>query len=97
MCENSKASEPTKGNCSGFDKAPVVKSNSNNKPLEVTTLLQPTSKLRSIELLETYFGIKHLRQNYYKEALKWHSLKNKVIEKVNDFAKREYALDYSFL
>jgi len=67
------------------------------KDLVTIRILEPASKLRSIELLETYFGIKHRRQNYYKEAPKWPSLKNKVIETVNDFAKREYAFDYSLL
>jgi hypothetical protein len=31
-------------------------------------MTEPESKLRSIELLETYFGIRHRRQNYYLSA-----------------------------
>ncbi|NJM79193.1 MAG: hypothetical protein HC854_05260 [Flavobacterium sp.] len=38
------------------------------KDLVTIRILGPASKLRSIEVLETYFGIKHRRQNYYKEA-----------------------------
>lgn len=60
-------------------------------------ILEPASKLRSIELIEAYFGIKHRRQNYYKEAPRWISLKNEVIEKVIDFAKKEYRFDYTLL
>jgi ferritin-like metal-binding protein YciE len=60
-------------------------------------ILEPASKLRSIGLIETYFGIQHRRQNYYKEAKKWLSLKNQVLEKVNDFAQKEYGYDYSLL
>jgi len=60
-------------------------------------ILEPASKLRSIELIETYFGIQHRRQSYYKEAKKWLSLKNQVLEKVNDFAQKEYGFDYSLL
>jgi transposase len=67
------------------------------KDLIAIRILEPASKLRSIELIDTYFGIKHRRQNYYKEASKWASLKDQTISKVNDFAKREYGFDYSLL
>lgn len=67
------------------------------KDLITVRILEPASKLRSIELIDTYFGIKHRRQNYYNEAPKWSSLKNQAIAKVNDFAKREYGFDYSLL
>jgi transposase len=67
------------------------------KDLITVRILEPASKLRSIELIDTYFGIKHRRQNYYKEAPKWAFLKNLVLEKVNDFAKREYGFDYTLL
>ena len=65
------------------------------KDLIAIRILEPASKLRSIELIEEYFGIKHRRQNYYNEAPKWPSLKNHAITKVTDFAKREYGFDYS--
>lgn len=67
------------------------------KDLVTIRILEPASKLRSIELIETYFGIKHRRQNFYKEAKKWISLKEQVLEKVNDFAQKEYGFDYSLL
>lgn len=67
------------------------------KDLIAIRILEPASKLRSIELIDTYFGIKHRRQNYYKEAPKWTSLKERTVAKVNDFAKREYGFDYTLL
>ena len=67
------------------------------KDLVTIRILEPASKLRSIDLIEAYFGISHRRQNYYKEAKKWISLKDEVLEKVNDFAQREYGFDYSLL
>jgi transposase len=67
------------------------------KDLVTIRILEPASKLRSIELIEACFGILHRRQNYYKEAKKWISLKNQALEKVNDFAQREYGFDYSLL
>ena len=56
------------------------------KDLVTIRILEPASKLRSIALIETYFGIQHRCQNYYKEAKKWISLKNQVLKKVNAFA-----------
>ncbi len=67
------------------------------KDLVTIRILEPASKLRSIELIETYFGIQHRRQNYYKEAKKWISLKSEVLEKVYKFAQQEYGFDYSLL
>lgn len=67
------------------------------KDLIVIRILEPASKLRSIELIERYFGIQHRRQNYYKEAKKWIALKSQIIEKVNDFAQKEYGYDYTLV
>ena len=39
--------------------------------LVIARMIEPASKLRSIGLIEEYFGIKHRRQNYYHCALKW--------------------------
>lgn len=65
--------------------------------LVVIRLFEPASKLHSIELLETYFGIKHRRQNFYKLAPDWLKLKKEVETKVVDFAKKEYDFSYDLL
>jgi len=65
--------------------------------LVVMRIFEPTSKLRSIELMETYFGIKHRRQRYYESARKWLELKDKIEKKTIDFAKKQYAFDFSLL
>jgi hypothetical protein len=44
----------------------------------IMRIVEPASKLRSIELMETYFGIRHRRQRYYESALAWLELKEKV-------------------
>ena len=44
--------------------------------LVIIRMIEPASKLRSIELLDTYFGITHRRQSYYKSASKWLDLKS---------------------
>jgi hypothetical protein len=65
--------------------------------MAIIRLLEPASKLRSIELLESYFGIKHRRQNYYKVAPKWLKLKEAVETKVVEFAKHNYEFNFDLL
>ncbi|MCC6689898.1 MAG: IS1634 family transposase [Bacteroidia bacterium] len=60
-------------------------------------IMEPASKLRSIELLETYFGIKHRRQNFYKDAPQWLHLKSVVESNVMAFAQRNYNFSYNLL
>ncbi|MFO8000699.1 MAG: IS1634 family transposase [Marinilabilia sp.] len=60
-------------------------------------IVEPASKVRSIELLKTYFGIKHRRQSYYDSAPKWLSLKQEIEGIVVGFAKSNYAFDFDLL
>jgi transposase len=65
--------------------------------LVVIRLFEPASKLRSIELLEQYFGIKHRRQSYYESAQKWLELKEKTEKMAVNFAKKHYNFTYDLL
>lgn len=65
--------------------------------LVIIRIMEPASKLRSIELIEQYFGIKHRRQNFYKSANDWLSLKSKVESIVVNFAKKHYGFCYDLL
>jgi hypothetical protein len=65
--------------------------------LVVIRLMEPASKLRSIELLHEYFGIKHRRQTYYQSALLWLTLKAKAESIIVGFAKKNYAFDFDIL
>ena len=65
--------------------------------LVIMRILEPASKLHSIELLNVYFGLQHRRQSYYKYAPKWLDLKSKVEEIVMQFAKQKYAFNYDLL
>jgi transposase len=65
--------------------------------LVIIRIFEPSSKLRSIELLDTYFGIKHRRQSYYDSASKWIDLKEKIDRVVLDFAKQQYSFSYDLL
>lgn len=65
--------------------------------LVVIRIVEPASKLYSIELLNTYFGIKHRRQSYYKSAPQWLVLKEKIERIVVAFAKTTYAFNFDLL
>jgi transposase len=65
--------------------------------LVVMRIYEPASKLRSIEMLETYFGIKHRRQRYYESAPKWLKLKDHIEKQTLSFAKKQYGFNYSLL
>jgi transposase len=65
--------------------------------LVIMRILEPASKLHSIELLNIYFGLQHRRQSYYKYAPKWLDLKSKVEEIVVQFAEQKYAFNYDLL
>lgn len=60
-------------------------------------IVEPASKLRSIELLDTYFGIKHRRQSYYQSAGHWSFLKEEIESIVVEFARHNYAFDFDLL
>ena len=65
--------------------------------LVVIRAVEPASKLRSIELFETYFGIKHRRLNYYLSATQWLTLKGKIESVIVDFAMMKYSFSFDLL
>ena len=65
--------------------------------LVIMRIVEPASKLRSIELMETYFGIRHRRQRYYESALKWLELKDVAEMQTLRFAQQAYDFDFSLL
>ena len=77
----------------GFDK------HKNNFLLDlvIIRLFEPTSKLRSIVLLEQYFGVRYRRQNYYESAPKWLDLKEKTEKIALRFAKEHYDFNFDLL
>jgi len=77
----------------GFDKirSPLL------VDLVILRMIEPTSKLRSIELLEEYFGVRHRRQSYYDSASKWLTLKSKTDYIALDYGKKHYAFNFDLL
>lgn len=65
--------------------------------LVIIRIVEPASKLRSIELLEDYFGIHHRRQNFYKTINEWVDLKSSFEGIITAFAQKEYRFDYSLI
>lgn len=65
--------------------------------LVIMRIFEPSSKLRSLELLEQYFGVKHSRKSYYKIAPQCIELKEKVEQKVVNFAKAYYSFNFDFV
>lgn len=60
-------------------------------------IFEPASKLRSLELMEQFFGISHSRKAYYKIAPDCINLKKTVEEKVVDFARAHYSFNFDIL
>lgn len=60
-------------------------------------IIEPASKLRSLELLETYFNIKHRRQTLYDIFPVLLKLKNKIEELTINFAIKEFDFDFAII
>lgn len=60
-------------------------------------LVEPASKLRSIELMSLYFGVKHQRKEFYKSAKQWLDLKDIIERKTLKFAQKEFGFDFSLV
>jgi transposase len=60
-------------------------------------IFEPASKLRSLELMEEFFGITHSRKTYYKIAPRCIELKTAVEQKVIAFAKQQYGFAFDIV
>ena len=65
--------------------------------LVIMRIVEPASKLRSIELMDSNFGIKHRRQSFYKSARNWLVLKSETEKIVTDFARLHYAFNFELV
>lgn len=60
-------------------------------------VFEPASKLRSLDLMERFFGISHSRKAYYKMAPDCINLKKTVEHKVVKFAEIQYSFNFDIL
>jgi transposase len=67
------------------------------RDLVTIRIFEPASKLRSLELMEQFFGIKHSRKTYYKIAPECIKLKESVESKIINFAREHYAFNFDIL
>lgn len=67
------------------------------RDLVTIRIFEPASKLRSLELMEVFFGIKHSRKTYYRIAPQCIGLKEYVENKVVAFAKERYSFDFDIV
>jgi len=65
--------------------------------LALIRIIEPASKLRSLELLEELFGLNYSRRDFYRLLPKFILLKDKIESKVVDLAKREFNFDFSLV
>lgn len=65
--------------------------------LVVMRIFEPASKLRSLMLLEKYFGIVHTELTLYRHLRRFPAFKQQAEEKLVATAKREFGFDFSFV
>lgn len=65
--------------------------------LVLIRIVEPASKLRSLELLKELFGISYLRKDFYRYLPEFIQLKDKVESKVLALAKKEFSFDFSLV
>ncbi len=65
--------------------------------LVIMRIIQPASKLQSLELLNEYFGINHRRQTFYETLPKILPLKDTIEKLTVKLAKDELAFDFSLV
>lgn len=76
--------------CSLTDKKMLV-------DLIIVRVIEPASKLHSLELLDEFFNIKYLRKDFYRYLTEFVLLKNKTESKILALAKNEFNFDFSLV
>lgn len=65
--------------------------------LIIIRIIEPASKLHSLELLEEFFNIRYLRKYFYRDLKSFILLKDKAENKVLALAKKEFNFDFSLV
>jgi len=65
--------------------------------LVIARIIEPTSKLQSIEFLKEYVGIEHRREYFYRQLPQFLSVKSKVESKIIGIAKKEFDFNFSIV
>lgn len=65
--------------------------------LPLMRIVEPASKLRSLELIEEYFGIHHERRDLYRQISQLAELKEQIESKILRVAKKHFSFDFSLV
>ncbi|MFH1258716.1 MAG: IS1634 family transposase [Elusimicrobiota bacterium] len=65
--------------------------------LALMRIIEPASKLRSLELLKELFGIKYSRREFYRQLPNLNQWKEKTGSLILDFAKKEFNFNFSIV
>ena len=65
--------------------------------LVAARIVQPGSKLQSLEFLQDFLGIKHQHRELYRQLPKFINLQDQVEAKILAIAKKEFNFDFSFV
>ena len=65
--------------------------------LVAARIIQPGSKLQSLEFLEEFLGVKHQQRNLYRQLPKFIDLQDQAEAKVLAVAKKEFNFNFSFV
>lgn len=65
--------------------------------LIIIRIIEPASKLHSLELLDEFFNIKYLRKDFYRYLPEFALLKDKTENKILALAKNEFNFDFSLV
>ena len=79
--------------CNGFNNL----DNNLLKDLTIIRIIEPASKIRSMELIKEYFGIKYSKNIMYKGLLKIRELKPKIEKIAVEYAKKNLSFDFSIV
>lgn len=63
--------------------------------LVITRIIEPCSKIQSIEFLKEFMGIEHRREYFYRQLPKFLSAKAAIESKVSSIARKEFDFDLS--
>lgn len=67
------------------------------KDITIMRIIEPSSKLEAVELLEDYFGIEYSKSTLHRKLLSINKHKDKITESIINFAKTEYKFDFKIV
>lgn len=67
------------------------------KDISIMRIIEPSSKLEAVELLEDYFGIEYSKTTLHRKLSSINKYKDQITENIINFAKTEYNFDFKIV